>query len=80
MQANGIKMDKKIRGTIKNNLLLYKISPKKINYYMQSKLPWAITQNARKRLGRLPEVVAYKNQTTWGLFREEVRAHLLHGR
>ena len=47
---------------------------------MQSNLPSAITQNARKRLGRLPEVVAYKNQTTWGLFREEVRAHLLNGR
>ena len=39
MQANAIKMDKKIRETIKNNLLLYKISPKKINYYMQSNLP-----------------------------------------
>ena len=30
--------------------------------------------------GRLREVVAYKNQTTGGLFREEAQAHLLYGR
>ena len=30
--------------------------------------------------GRLREVVAYKNRTTGGLFREEVQTHLLYGR
>ena len=30
--------------------------------------------------GRLREVVAYKNRTLRGLFREEVEAHLLYGR
>ena len=30
--------------------------------------------------GRLREVVAYKNRTSRGLFREEVEAHLLYGR
>ena len=30
--------------------------------------------------GRLREVVPYKNQTTGGLFREEVQTHLLYER
>ena len=36
-------------------------------------------QNA-KTGGRSREVVVYKNQTTGGLFHEEVQAHLLYGR
>ena len=39
----------------------------------------ATTQNA-KTGGRSREVVVYKNQTTGGLFREEVQAHRLYGR
>ena len=30
--------------------------------------------------GRLQEVVAYKNQTTWGPFQEEFPTHLHFGR
>ena len=30
--------------------------------------------------GHLQDVVVYKNQTTKGIFREEVQAHLLYGR
>ena len=53
-------------------MLLHKISPKKI--YI------TVEPSVRDHPKCKDMAVAYKNRTTGGLFREEVRAHLLHGR